>query len=83
MGYEPDGPREEQVYPGQDTTVSVRILIARVQHTKAAVERFDKGIEYYDKGNADNYKKAADEFRAGACHRSQVLAGRAVPGPRR
>jgi len=63
MGYEPDGPREEQVYPGQDTTVSVRILIARV-HNKAAVDRFDKGIEYYDKGSLDNYKKAADEFRA-------------------
>ncbi len=26
--------------------------------------RFDKGIEYYDKGSIDNYKKAADEFRA-------------------
>jgi Tfp pilus assembly protein PilF len=62
LGYEPDGPREEQVYPGQDTTVSVRILIAR-QHNHAAVEKFDKGIDYYNKGNAENYKKAADEFR--------------------
>jgi tetratricopeptide (TPR) repeat protein len=63
LGYEPDGPREEQVYPGQDTTVSVRILIAR-QHNKAAVDHFDKGIEDYNKGNIDAYKKAADEFRA-------------------
>jgi tetratricopeptide (TPR) repeat protein len=63
MGYEPDGPREEQVYPGQDTTVSVRILIAR-QHNHAAVEKFDKGIELYNKGGADNYKKAAEEFKA-------------------
>ncbi len=63
LGYEPDGPREEQVYPGQDTTVSVRILIAR-QHAKAAVEHFDKGIEDYNKGNIDNYKKAAEEFKA-------------------
>ena len=63
MGYEPDGPREVQIYPGQDTTVSARILIVR--HTaKAAVDRFDKGIEYYQKGNTDNYKKAADEFKA-------------------
>lgn len=63
MGYEPDGPREEQVYPGQDTTVSIRILIVR--HTaKAAVDHFDKGIEFYQKGNAENYKKAAEEFRA-------------------
>ena len=63
MGYEPDGPREEQVYPGQDTTVSVRILIART-HNHAAVEHFDKGIEYYQKGSESNYKKAADEFHA-------------------
>ena len=63
MGYEPDGPREEQVYPGQDTTVSIRILIVR--HTaKAAVDHFDKGIELYQKGNQDNYKKAAEEFKA-------------------
>jgi tetratricopeptide (TPR) repeat protein len=63
MGYEPDGPREEQVYPGQDTTVSVRILIART-HNHAAVEEFDKGIESYNKSGADNYKKAAEHFKA-------------------
>jgi len=63
MGYEPDGPREEQVYPGQDTTVTVRILIART-HNHAAVEHFDKGIELYNKGSEDNYKKAAGEFKA-------------------
>jgi len=63
MGYEPDGPREEQVYPGQDTTVSVRILIAR-RANHAAVEELDKGIEYYNNGGAENYKKAADHFQA-------------------
>ena len=63
MGYEPDGPREEQVYPGQDTTVTVRILIAR-NRSKAAVDRFDSGIEEYNKGSAANYKKAADDFKA-------------------
>jgi tetratricopeptide (TPR) repeat protein len=61
MGYEPDGPREEQVYPGQETTVSVRILIAR-NRNKAAVDHFDKGIEFYNKGSQDNYRKAAAEF---------------------
>ena len=61
MGYEPDGPREEEVYPGQDTTVSVRILIAR-NRNKAAVDHFDHGIELYNKGSADNYRKAAAEF---------------------
>jgi len=63
MGYEPDGPREEQVYPGQDTTVSVRILIARTRD-HAAVEHFDNGIELYNKGSEVNYKKAAEEFHA-------------------
>src|ERR1051326_3553139 len=29
MGYEPDGPRQEIVYPGQTSTVSIKILIPR------------------------------------------------------
>ena len=61
LGYEPDGPREEQVYPGQDTTVSIRLLIAR-RANHAAVDEFDKGIEFYNKGFAENYKKAAEHF---------------------
>ena len=61
MGYEPDGPREEQVYPGQDTTVSVRILIAR-RANHAAEEELDKGIENYNRGGAENYQKAAEHF---------------------
>jgi tetratricopeptide (TPR) repeat protein len=61
MGYEPDGPREEQVYPGQDTTVSIRLLIAR-RANHAAVDEFDKGIDFYNKGYAENYKKAAEHF---------------------
>ena len=61
MGYEPDGPREEQVYPGQDTTVTVRILIAR-RANHAAVDEFDKGLEFYTNGGADNYRKAAERF---------------------
>jgi tetratricopeptide (TPR) repeat protein len=61
IGYEPDGPREEQVYPGQDTTVSIRILIAR-QHSKAAVEPFDRGVEFYDRGFEANYRQAVSYF---------------------
>jgi len=61
LGYEPDGPREEQVYPGQDTTVSIRILIAK-QHGRAAVELFDRGLDYYNRGFESNYKLAASEF---------------------
>jgi tetratricopeptide (TPR) repeat protein len=63
LGYEPDGPRDEQVYPGQDSTVSIRILIAR-KANRAATDEFDKGIEFYNKGYAENYKKAAEHFEA-------------------
>lgn len=63
LGYEPDGPRQEEVYPGQETTVSVRILIAR-NRNHAAVEDFDKGVEFYNKGYEENYRKAAAEFEA-------------------
>ena len=46
QGYEPDGPREEQIYPGQDTTVAVRILIAQ-RRNHAAQEIFDRGLDRY------------------------------------
>jgi tetratricopeptide (TPR) repeat protein/uncharacterized caspase-like protein len=61
-GYAPDGPREEEVYPGQDTTVTLRILIIR-QHKKAAVDHFNRGLEYYNKGYEQNYKSAVEEFK--------------------
>jgi tetratricopeptide (TPR) repeat protein len=59
MGYEPDGPRQETVYPGQDSTVSFKILIPR-RRNKAATDLLDKGIDAYQKSSsAENYKKAA------------------------
>jgi tetratricopeptide (TPR) repeat protein len=61
LGYEPDGPREETVYPGRESTVSIKILIAR-RRTKAALEQLNEGLGYYNKGFADNYKKAAEHF---------------------
>ena len=61
MGYEPDGPREELIYPGQETTVSIRILIA-ARRKRAAVEHYDRGVEDYNKGFEGNYKKAVAEF---------------------
>ena len=61
MGYEPDGPRQEEVYPGQETTVTLRILIAR-NRNHAAVEHFNQGLEFYNKGFEANYRKAAGEF---------------------
>ena len=61
LGYEADGPREEQVYPGQDTTVSIRILIAK-QHGRAAVEPFERGLDLYNRGFEANYRLAAVQF---------------------
>ena len=63
LGYEPDGPREETVYPGQESTISIKISIPR-RRTKAALDSLEKGVELYNKGNADNYKKAVVELRA-------------------
>lgn len=62
MGYEPDGPREEMVYPGQEATISIKILIPR-RRTKAALDAFDDGMEEYNKGSAEHYKKAATHFQ--------------------
>ena len=50
MGYEPDGPRQETVYPGQESTVRIRILIPR-RRNKAAVDLLQEGIKFYLKGN--------------------------------
>jgi tetratricopeptide (TPR) repeat protein len=61
MGYEPDGPRQETVHPGQQTTVSIKILIAR-RRGKATLDLLDKGLEDYRKGYEQNYRKAADLF---------------------
>jgi tetratricopeptide (TPR) repeat protein len=61
MGYEPDGPRQETVYPGQESAVTIKILIPR-RRGKAALEFMDKGLEYYQKGFEQNYKKAAEQF---------------------
>ena len=61
MGYEPDGPRQETVYPGTESTVSIKILIPR-RRNKAASDLLDKGIEEYEKGSEPNYRKAAEDL---------------------
>ncbi len=61
MGYEPDGPREETVYPGEPSTVSIKIMIAR-RRSKQVLDDLDKGIVYYNKGYEQNYKKAVELF---------------------
>jgi tetratricopeptide (TPR) repeat protein/uncharacterized caspase-like protein len=63
QGYEPDGPRQEMVYPGQDATVSIKILIPR-RRAKAAADALDKGIELYLKNDGQNYRKAAASFES-------------------
>ncbi|MFN0171792.1 MAG: caspase family protein [Bryobacteraceae bacterium] len=60
-GYEPAGPREETVYPGQRTTVTLKLLIP-ARRNKAAVDFFDQGLEFYQKGLEANYRKAVERF---------------------
>ena len=61
QGFEPDGPREETVYPGTESTVNIKLLIPR-RRGKPAEEALDKGIALYQKGYDQNYKKAAEQF---------------------
>ncbi len=63
MGYEPDGPREEMVFPGQDTTVTLKMLIPR-RRPKAAVDKFDPAVEQYQKSRGpEDYRRAVNDFR--------------------
>ena len=80
-GYMPDGPREQEIYPGQETTVSIRILIAKVRK-RAAIDHFNRGMELYNKGYEQNYKAAAEEFKAAlqidpTYNQAATFAGRA------
>ncbi len=61
MGYEPDGPRQETVYPGETSTVSLKILIPR-RRKQAAADALNDGIKDYQKGYEENYRKAAALF---------------------
>jgi len=61
IGYEPDGPREEMVYPGRDATVTIKIVIPR-RRTKAALDELNDGLAQYNKGTAEDYKNAAAHF---------------------
>ena len=75
MGYEPDGPRDETVYPGQESTVSIKILIAR-RRNKAAVDELNDGLAAYNKGSAENYRKGRGAFREGALSLTPITARR-------
>jgi tetratricopeptide (TPR) repeat protein len=62
LGYEPDGPRQENVLPGQDNPVSIKITIIR-RKNRAAADHVDKGLSLYNKGSKENYQKAVEEFK--------------------
>jgi uncharacterized caspase-like protein/Tfp pilus assembly protein PilF len=62
LGYEPDGPREELVYPGRETTITIRILIPR-HRSQAAVDLLNQGVSLYREGNQQNYEKAEAKIR--------------------
>jgi tetratricopeptide (TPR) repeat protein len=50
------------VYPGQSSSVSIKILIIR-RRNESAEALFDKGIEFYNKGFENNYREAVGLFR--------------------
>jgi Tfp pilus assembly protein PilF len=60
-GYEPDGPRQQLVSPGQTDTVSIKIMIPR-RRNRAAADLLDRGIKEYHQGNEAAYRKAAATF---------------------
>ena len=79
MGYEPDGPRDETVYPGQEKTVSIRIMILR-RRTKAAVGLVRQGPRVLQQGLRGELPEGRGKLREGARGRPEVQPGRAVSG---
>ena len=63
MGFKPDGPREEVVYEGQESSVTIRIKFP-VGRPKAALDELNRGIELYQKGYQPNYLKAAEHLKS-------------------
>jgi tetratricopeptide (TPR) repeat protein len=61
MGYEPDGPRQETVYPGQESAVSIKILIPR-RRSKTASDLLDKGVDLYQHATQEKNYRAAAEY---------------------
>ena len=61
-GYAPDGPREIVVYPGRDTTVTIRIQFARAIK-KTAKSEFDQGLKLYNKGSEQECRQAIGYFQ--------------------
>lgn len=62
QGYEPHGPFEVSVYPGKETTVSIRITQIR-QRSEAADRLLGKGVKVFEDGGRKNYRRAAEQFQ--------------------
>ena len=62
IGYVPDGPREEMIYPGQESTVSINIKIVQRKKRTAELD-VDRGLKFYRDGGEGNYQKAVDIFQ--------------------
>jgi tetratricopeptide (TPR) repeat protein len=62
MGYEPVGPREEMVYPGQEATIKLQLSIPR-RRPRAAVDKFGPAVERYLKSRGpEQYRRAVSDF---------------------
>ncbi len=62
MGYEPVGPREELVYPGQESTIKLLLNVPR-RRPRAAIDKFGPAVEHYQKARGpDQYKRAVTDF---------------------
>ena len=75
MGYEPDGPRQETVYPGAGIHGIIKILIPR-RRNKAAKELLDKGIDAYQKGYEQKLQEGRRAVRKGASSWTPLTARR-------
>jgi tetratricopeptide (TPR) repeat protein len=62
LGYEPDGPREELLSPGERHVITLKILI-RAHRKQAAVRQFEQGFRLYEHGYADHYRQAVVHFQ--------------------
>jgi len=60
-GYEPDGPRQETVYPGQDSTVTIKILIRGAQ---TAVVASSKRASSFTRKASSRTTKAAEHMES-------------------
>ena len=80
LGYEPDGPREEIVYPGQTTTVKLKIIYPRKQ-SRRRPRRSRKASALPARPGAQ-LPQSGGKARAGDVAGAAVFPRRDVPGPR-